>query len=206
MGLVKIFVEGDGDKKFIQDITKYCTNLILDTDIIIIGGWEKISSSKNEGEAYRIEFQKNNDMGGTNLVIFDSDDDFQSREETLIQWSIKYSLSFELFLFPNNNDNGELESLLETIINPIHQGIFNCWTQYENCVARLAPTFRPQGYTLPARKSKIYSYLEALQGNTYSQKKLCKDPFRNYLEEEHWNLQSPNLRPLINFLRRNLMN
>lgn len=51
--------------------------------------------------------------GGVNLVIFDADADFEDRKKKLILWKERCHVDFELFLFPNNKDTGELEDLLE---------------------------------------------------------------------------------------------
>lgn len=205
MNSLKIFVEGDADKKFLQDVIKFCTGIVLKDDIIGVGGWNNILSEGSKGEFIRIEMKKNSDNFGDNLIIFDADVDFNDRELSITQWSIDYNLDFDLFLFPNNHDNGDLETLLERIINPIHNDIFICWNQFETCLKGKNPVGMPHGYTVPAKKSKIYSYMEALHGTSKKEKEKCKDPNRNFLNENHWNLNSPYLLSLITFLRKSIM-
>ena len=50
--------------------------------------------------------------------------------------------------------------------------------------------------TTPAEKTKIYGYLEALLGESKSQKELIKEANRNYENPQHWNLDSEYLKPL----------
>ena len=47
---------------------------------------------------------------------------------------------------------------------------------------------------------KIYGYLEALLGETKSQKELIKEANRNYENPQHWNLDAEYLKPLRKFL------
>ena len=54
---------------------------------------------------------------------------------------------------------------------------------------------------------KTYGYLEALLGETKSQKELIKEANRNYENHQHWNLDAEYLEPLKLFLdlERNLV-
>ena len=58
----------------------------------------------------------------------------------------------------------------------------------------------PPTLTIPAKKTKIYAYLETLLGKSRSQKKLIKDANRNYKNTQHWNLDAEYLEPLKEFL------
>ena len=51
-----------------------------------------------------------------------------------------------------------------------------------------------------ATSIKAYDYLETLLGKTRSQKKLIKDPNRNYENTQHWNLDTEYLEPLKKFI------
>ena len=63
---------------------------------------------------------------------------------------------------------------------------------------------RDNPLTTPAKKSKIYCYLEKLHGTSKSQKKMIKDANRDYNKTEHWNLDAEYINPLKEFLERNL--
>lgn len=56
--------------------------------------------------------------------------------------------------------------------------------------------------TIPAKKTKIYAYLETLLGKSKTQKKLIKDANRNYENTLHWNLDAKYLEPLKEFLHK----
>ncbi len=57
--------------------------------------------------------------------------------------------------------------------------------------------------TIPAKKAKIYAYLETLLGKSKTQKKLIKDANRNYENTLHWNLDAEYMEPLKGFLVNN---
>lgn len=58
--------------------------------------------------------------------------------------------------------------------------------------------------TIPAKKTKIYAYLETLLGKSKTQKKLIKDANRNYENTQHWNLDAEYLESLKDFLMKYL--
>lgn len=115
------------------------------------------------------------------------------------------NVTFELFLFPNNNDIGELEDLLEQIIYKENQPVMDCWSDYEKSLAEIKlPWKQGEPLTIPAKKTKIYAYLEVLSGTSKSQKEKIKEPYREYTNKNHWNLNADALNELIDFLKRHL--
>ena len=115
----------------------------------------------------------------------------------------EFGVEFELFLLPNNKDVGALEDLLENIINPNNQPVMVCWQTYEEKLREVRiPSKTPPTLTIPAKKTKIYAYLETLLGKSRSQKKLIKDANRNYKNTQHWNLDAEYLEPLKEFLQK----
>ena len=164
------------------------------------GGFQKLSH-----EMTVREMRINSDNDGVNLVIFEADKDIEARRKELLAIQEQYGVTFELFLLPNNHDAGALEDLLEHIINPNHRPNFDCWEHYEQELVRLdIPGRTPPPLTTPAKKTKIYGYLEALLGKSKSQKELIKEANRNYEDAQHWNLDAEYLEPLKSFLENNI--
>ena len=129
--------------------------------------------------------------GGVNLVIFDADENIDTRRSELLEWKEKAGVSFELFLLPNDKDAGALEDLLENIINPNNRPIFDCWEDYEKALVELdIPGRTPPPLTTPAKKTKIYGYLEAMLGETKREKEQIKEVNRNYENTLHWDLDT----------------
>ena len=191
---VKIYVEGVADAKFIQDLIKYWyqADLIIGkpdggiSDILIVDGKDKLIKSKPL-------FEQNYDSNIKSIVIFDADT-FEIESKVFENYRLEFPI--EHFLLPDNQSDGDLETLLEKIINPKNIAIFECWDAYEKCL-RLYPK---NNFTTPARKTKIYAYLEALLGESKNQKKLIKEAERDYQTPNHWNLDSPALHNLKQFL------
>lgn len=201
----QIIVEGDADKKFFEDYYHHIfgekapkssiTHPGKDGDT---GGYQKLKSEDAIGV-----MRQNTDMGGINLVIFDADEDTEARRSELLVIKEEFGVEFELFLLPNDKDAGALEDLLENIINPNNQPVMDCWQTYEEKLREVRiPSKTPPTLTIPAKKTKIYAYLETLLGKSRSQKKLIKDANRNYKNTQHWNLDAEYLKPLKEFLQK----
>jgi hypothetical protein len=198
---IKIFVEGIADKRFLFDYIFHSFNIQLgDEDIIEAGGWTKINAKNEDDELIKNKMFQNSDNDGINIIIFDADKDFDKRKSEINEWKNKQNLNFELFLWPNNKDVGDLEVTLENIITPQNKPIFDCWHSYEKCLASKKIEGREIPLTTPARKTKIYGYLEALLGESKSQKKKIKEANRDYRIQEHWDLNSTYLKELKEFL------
>ena len=196
---IKIFVEGIADKKFISDYILSVYGQNINTDIISTEGWATIKSIE-KGEMYRTQMMKNTDDDGINLIIFDADNNFTERLTEINTWKGLYGVEFNSFLWPNHSDSGDLETVLENVINPNNQLIFECWEGYENCLQGQIIEGRDTPLTIPARKTKIYGYLEALHGESKTQKEMLKEQKRNYQKTEYWDLNSEYLMPLRGFL------
>ncbi|MDR1897480.1 MAG: hypothetical protein LBR10_11885 [Prevotellaceae bacterium] len=198
---VYIFVEGVADKKFIQDyIKRILPDLQVDSyKIVVTGGWNI------KDEDTKQTMNQNTDSSGVNLVIFDADDDFAARKAALEKTRSEIGVTFELFLFPNNQENGTLENLLENIILDKNRPIFQCWDGYEQCLRNTTIAGRDEPLTTPAKKTKIYAYLEALLGKSKSEKKKIKEVERDYRNKDHWNLEADYLKPLKMFLTVHLL-
>ena len=203
----QIIVEGDADKKFFEDYYHHIfgekapkgsiTHPGKDGDT---GGYQKLKSEDAIGL-----MRQNTDMGGINLVIFDADEDTESRRAELLAVKEEFGVEFELFLLPNDKDAGALEDLLENIINPNNRPVMDCWQTYEEKLREVRISSKtPPTLTIPAKKTKIYAYLETLLEKSRSQKKLIKDANRNYKNTQHWNLDAEYLEPLKEFLHKYL--
>lgn len=221
MNKPQLFVEGVADQKFLQDLIAEWygidltrggfkeKNIAIDSgDILNMGGKECFKDAQKmhllEPIFYLLQANKQSQPA---LVIFDADN-YQTEKASMDSYSQKYG--FDYFLLPYNGkhaeqeqNNGDLETLLQEIICPENQVIFDCWNVYEQCLSDKTTTKTKTGkFTLPARKTKIHNYVEVLVGESKSQKKLAKEEQRNYRNKDHWNLNptQPALQPLKAFL------
>ena len=197
-----IFVEGIADEVFFRQYLHHLYGVIVPNNRIQrLDGWTNL-----KGSTWQQRMRTNTANGGTNIVIIDADDDIDVRRSDILSWRQQHGLDFELFLLPNNKDKGALEDLLEKIINQDNKCIFECWENYEKELVMLnIPGRTPPPLTTPAKKTKIYGYLEAMLGESKSQKELIKEANRNYENTLHWNLDAEYLEPLREFLIQHLL-
>ncbi len=112
----------------------------------------------------------------------------------------------QIFLFPNNQDDGDLETLLLKIAN--HKEFINCFEGYLDCIKK-TEHYKP---IKNIRKNKWYAYLEALGLEYLYTKKNIFDNIggkvKNEYEEDYEKLkkaikfESELLNPLKNFLEQ----
>jgi hypothetical protein len=220
MAAVDIWVEGIADQKFLADVLNVWFGHPFDKKfefrdnsgavMIRIRRGNGISSfnSADGWNELKPFFEENGLKGTINLVIVDADDDFENRKSEITHTiaGLNFDPKKDLFLWPDHQphaEKGDLEKLLEQIIHPEHQPIFNCWDNYENCLSGHSN----KKYTTPARKTKIYAYLEALLGETQSEKEKIKERERDYSNTAHWNLDHTKepLKPLYEFLKTHIV-
>ena len=94
---------------------------------------------------------------------------------------------------------------IDVIAGDFDKPIFECWEGYEKELVKLdIPGRTPPPLTTPAKKTKIYGYLEAYHGETKREKELIKEANRNYTDPRLWNLDAEYLGALKEFLERKL--
>ena len=93
---------------------------------------------------------------------------------------------------------------MENIINPQNAPIFDCWQKFEDCLPTKT-TCTKNPLTIPAKKSKIYAYMEVLHGETKSEKDKIKDPNRDFKNTQYWDLTAEAIEPLKIFLHNHIM-
>ena len=162
----------------------------------LINGWTNLKN-------IHIEIEKGEFIQKKNIIIFDADDPskdnggFKNRKNKIENEIKKFKpkIDYQLFLFPNNKDDGDFETLLENIINPKHQQLLDCFGEYEGCIEK------SDQYNTPNRKAKMYAYITSFRHNEKNLEKVKK---RNWFfdDKEYWNLDAPYLLPLKEFLKK----
>lgn len=200
--LFTIYVEGIADVVFFKQYIHHLLGVeVPENSIVKLDGWTNL-----KGTAWQQRMKTMTDNGGTNIVIIDADKDIDARRSDILKWKQDNSLEFELFLLPNDKDAGALEDLLENIINANNKPIFECWEGYEKELVELdIPGRTPPPLTTPAKKTKIYGYLEAYHGETKREKELIKEANRNYADPKLWNLDAEYLGALKGFINKCLI-
>lgn len=167
-----------------------------DFDVIGTNGWTNIPNIE-------YEFKENMDNGFANLVIFDADEEKNGGGFAIRQAEIQAlksdSIDFDLFLWPNNQTDGDFELLLSKIVNPEHQCLLDCYEHFEDEVRENDP--EEEKYETPGRKGEMYSYI-SLQKMSQKQKGYLSKGYWMFDNPKYWDLSSEELNPLIDFLNK----
>ena len=200
--MTRIFVEG----READFIDKYLMFLIGANagkwEVVSTGGYSNLSMIDQK-------FKENSDNGGNNLVIFDADlpetdGGFKARKKHLEEKMKELSVSGQLFLFPNNKEDGDFESMLENIVNEEHRCLLECFERYEGCIGRHCDDQGRPKYVTPNRKAKIYAYVESFKKSNSEKEKFKNKKEFFFDNPDYWNLDSVYLTPLKEFLLENV--
>ncbi|GAA9639457.1 hypothetical protein FIM56_00445 [Helicobacter pylori] len=214
-----IYTEGESDKKFLS----WCLDVWKNEDhfdqahfdIIHVEGKDKLFSDEFCKRIENILKNKNQEYRQV-CIIFDadikkenqeSDAGFDNKLKHIREKFKEKGIDFpkeQIFLFPNNQDNGDLETLLLEIAK--HDEFLKCFEGYLECI-------KSKEHHKPIkniRKSKWYAYLEALGlEDLYTKKNIFDNTggkVKNEYEEDYEKLkkaikfESELLNPLKNFL------
>ncbi len=200
---IRIFCEGVSDQRFLRDFLKVHYGIIISDDdlkknrfIENMGSWNKLKTLDLKITETYSDY--------TSLIFLDADDEkvvekagFQATISLVNNLMNDWNWTkYDLFVLPNHQNSGTIEDLLENIINKENAQIFDCWKDFEMCLSN------DKSLTIPAKKSKIYSYLECLHSTTNQEKDKCKDQFRDFKDPKLWdisNLQNPYIKRVKDF-------
>ncbi|GAA6834098.1 hypothetical protein AOH203_00410 [Helicobacter pylori] len=137
---ILIFVEGSSDRFFLEVYLLYLY-------------FQEKFPIKN--------FKVQNVDGKNNLSkrLLEADKDYESNKKEILKIvsKTKQIISEEqIFLFPNNQDDGDLETLLLEIAK--HEKFINCFESYLDCIKK-KEHYKP---IKNIRKNMLYAYLEVL--------------------------------------------
>ncbi len=155
---ILIFVEGPSDKVFLEVYLYFLEDLpIKNFKVQNIKGKDNLSKRLLEIEKY-----------DKTLIIFDADKDYESNKKEILKVvsKTKQTISEEqIFLFPNNQDDGDLETLLLEIAK--HDEFLKCFEGYLECI-KSKEHYKP---IRNIRKNKLYAYLELFELEKFFQYK-----------------------------------
>ncbi|MGN8453193.1 DUF3226 domain-containing protein [Helicobacter pylori] len=170
-----IYTEGESDKKFLSwclDVWEYQAHF----DIIHVEGKDKLFSDEFCKRIENILKNKNQEYRQV-CIIFDADIKEENQEsdagfddklkhiyEKFKEKGIDF-LEEQIFLFPNNQDDGDLETLLLKIAK--HDEFLKCFEGYLECI-------KNKEHHEPIkniRKNMLYAYLELFELEKFLQYK-----------------------------------
>ncbi|MFP6217894.1 DUF3226 domain-containing protein [Helicobacter pylori] len=218
-----IYTEGKSDKNFLS----WCLDVWKDVwknedhfdqahfDIIYVEGKDKLFSDEFCKRIENILKNKNQEHRQV-CIIFDadikkenqeSDAGFDNKLKHIREKFKEKGIDFpreQIFLFPNNQDDGDLETLLSEIAK--HKEFINCFEGYLDCIKKTEHCKPIKNI----RKNKLYAYLEALglenltktNIDVFDSKGKIKERYKEEYEKlkEVIDFNSKSLIPLKNFL------
>ncbi|GAA9129680.1 hypothetical protein HpHA170_02700 [Helicobacter pylori] len=219
-----IYTEGKSDKNFLS----WCLDVWKNEDhfdqahfdIIYVEGKDKLFSDEFCKRIENILKNKNQEYRQV-CIIFDadikkenqeSDAGFDNKLKHIREKFKEKGIDFpkeQIFLFPNNQDDGDLETLLLEIAK--HDEFLKCFEGYLECI-KSKEHYKP---IKNIRKSKWYAYLEAFgledlytKKNIFDTEGKVKDQYKGDYEklQEVIGFDSKSLVPLKNFLERSVEN
>ena len=197
--MIKIFLESKNSSTpeyvFINTLLRFMGVDSSIFNLIPVNGKDSLHLSANH-------FIQNTLEGGTNLIIFDADSTennggYERRKDELKEVISRLGIEAEIFLFPDDEHDGDFETMLESVARKdLHEGFFGCFKDYEYCLG--------DRYIHPNRKGKLYAYITSMRLSNRQRRSIGSG---NWLFENNdfWNLNSPSLEPLKSFLNKNFM-
>lgn len=160
---ILIFVEGPSDKVFLEAYLYFLEDLpIKNFKVKDVTGKDNLSKRLLEIEKY-----------DKTLIIFDADKDYESNKKEILSKTQQKITEEQIFLFPNNQDDGDLETLLLEIAK--HDEFLKCFEGYLECI-KSKEHYKP---IKDIGKSKWYAYLEVFELQNFFKDKRNKNDKKN---------------------------
>lgn len=160
---ILIFVEGPSDKVFLEAYLYFLEDIpIKNFKVKDVTGKDNLSKRLLEIEKY-----------DKTLIIFDADKDYESNKKEILSKTQQKITEEQIFLFPNNQDDGDLETLLLEIAK--HDEFLKCFEGYLECI-KSKEHYKP---IKNIRKSKWYAYLEVFELQNFFKDKRNKNDKKN---------------------------
>lgn len=192
--MIKIFIESKNDLtpeyNFLTTILRVFEFNSQPWEVVPLNGKDSLHLAKNQ-------FIQNTMEGGLNLIIFDADSSangggYSKRRKELETKLEELNIVANVFLWPDNSNDGDFETMLENIARKdIHKRFFGCYRDYELCLGN--------EYLSPNRKGKLHTYITSMKLSKKQRDKIGSG-YWLFDDDNLWNLDSPVLNPLKDFL------
>lgn len=207
--MVNIFIEAKNkNTPECEFLVAVLNHLGVSTDkynVITTDGYTNLMDSVDASNI--LAMQVNTDAGGKNLVVFDADTvknhgGFTMRKAELLGKRDELGLDFDLFLWPNNKEDGDVEVLMESIARKdLYPEFFVCFSKYENCLLKRKDSHGAPFYSAPNRKGKLFAFITSLPISKTKKRKTGKGVWL-WDEADIWDLESDSLNPIKDFLSK----
>ena len=195
-----IFVEGTSDIQFLRQYLLHCFPDVPESELPMIVDMKGKDPLIATPDLVKPNFDRVRLLhpDGQILVVFDADGNPQKRAAELRKAAAVVG-DFEQFLFPNDADTGELETLLCELVPNENRVVLDCFDGFKTCLQQHSE----REFFLPVQKAKVFAYLDAVLSP--GKKEQIQDNKRDYRDPAYWDLDAPYLAPLRTFLTRHLL-
>lgn len=203
----KIFIEAESEKtsecNFLKSLlSKYLPS--KDVCFVCMAGVDNLFT-----EPILNQIRQASVEGDNVVVILDSDTQekgygFKVRLKDICDKKLSNKVDFHLFLYPDNASDGDVEVLMEKMAKKdFHQKWWDCFSDYETCIAGIKDEFGHPQYVLPNRKARLHTYISSQRLSNSKRKHLGTG---NWLFDDtnYWDLNHSAVMPLVDFLRDSL--
>lgn len=203
----KIFIEAAGKTTPEYNFLKAFVDLHFpekDIDFICIGGISNLFNETNTNQMVQAQAE-----GDQVLVLIDADTvakgyGFVKRKADIDNGMQTHEISFPYFIYPNNHDDGEVETLMEsTARRDLHPVFFDCFEDYEKCVSGAKDELGQPLYNTPNLKGKLHTYMNAQKLSNKLRRRLGTGDWL-FSNTDYWDLNAAVLQPLKDFLATHL--
>ena len=205
--MTKIFIEAKGYKTSEYHFIEAIIKLFFPKKKVSFICMNGIGNLFNETNLNQINLAKESDEQV--IVLADADtiakrQGYALRKAEIENGMATHAVSFPYFLYPNHQDDGDVETLMESAARrDLHAVFFDCFEDYEKCVSGTKDESGNPIYNVPDLKSKLNTYMRAQK----LPRKL-RDRFGSgdwlFDNTDYWNLNAPSLLPLKEFLAKYL--
>jgi hypothetical protein len=208
-----IYIEAESEKTTEYNFLKAIIKKILpnkrendDFEFKFLAGVENLFSEK----ASNIQtIQKAQEEGIDIIVIVDADTlakdwGYEKRKNQIEKGMLNNNISFSYFVYPNNQDDGDVETLMASAARrDLHPTFFDCFHHYEICISGAKDANGNPLYNTPNLKGKLHTYISSQQLTKKQRDKLGSG---NWLfnNPNYWDLNVNTLQSLKDFLEQNL--
>lgn len=203
----KIFIEAQNKTTPEYNFLKTIVDLYFptkDVEFICMGGVGNLFNEANLNQISQAQAE-----GDQVLVLIDADTIFKGygfvkRKEDIDNNMQVHKISFPYFIYPNHQDDGDVEALMESAARrDLHSVFFDCFEDYERCVSGVKDNFGLPLYNTPNLKGKLHTYINAQKLSNKLRRKLGAGDWL-FDNPNYWNLDVVALQPLKDFLAVNL--
>ena len=184
-----LVVEGPDDQKFLSDFIRFKFGDKIHSNVAFFRNGNHADGLKAKETSIRERVLQTR-VG----IILDGDlQNFENTKKITLDFASQVGINHkDVFLFPDDETFGRLETLLRKIIPENNQHIINCIDAYKKCISPL----KDLNLKKFDHHNEIFVYVGSLEqaGNP-------KGEFREYNKPHVWDLSHHELGPLLKFLQ-----